>query len=346
MFTSVTCSILHDEWPSIESVEGLSNMWSGPEDPTRQVKVSRAKLVEAYDAWRAINGRAQKGSNIHSNELFVAAISNSLDLSRAGRLTKIGLPLSRSAWSNWRAGRSAPLTELRLDVCRSIMSLTKIDVTANGFLKNIPVNVTDFVTLGTVQLNVNSNNDGANALHIVIDWVDFRVSGSKDIILELGNDNANMAGQRRRIGSVRYALKEASLSVESAQVVQPTATYIQDGSDSSVGKIVGLELSIDSEEFTNWRVQPSFPREILQGRIEKLHLCHCKNDENAEFNIFVSITPNDIETNITLDQFVTMNSTEYQNTRQKLIGQILRNRITLHGFQKRYVLSHSYAVRT
>lgn len=319
-------------------------MWETPENPTRLTDASRIRLVEAYDGWRKIFGRAERGSKTSSSELFVKAISNGLDLSGSNASGKIGLPRSRSAWSNWRAGRGKPLIRLRLDVCRTIMALTGVDVTANGFLKTAPLNTTDIVTLGSVRAVLKKSTSSKGEREIVVDWIDFHVSSPKDITLDMTRKNPQASHHGQRIGSVRFALREATIFVHGEQQLKPIATHLQDGTVSENGTVSGLEMSIDSENFSNWRLQPPFPREALQARVEALKLCYGSVGTVSDVIVGVSITRGDIEPSITLDHRVTLKNDEYQRTREKLIAQILRNRISQPTDQHRYIISHASAV--
>lgn len=316
-------------------------MWQPEESSTRIVEASRSRLADAFDAWQRANGRAARGTNAQSSHLFVKAIASQLDLSRDDPPSKLGLPTSRSTWSSWRSGRGKPNLKLRLDVCRSIMALTGVDATSNGFLGSAPVNVTDMVTLGAVQIVASSADTAKGNKEIQVDWIDFRVSAAKDVTLDLAKKSPDKLASRYRIGSVRYVLKEASIFVQPAENLHPIATYLGDGTNSDEGKAQGLELSIDRDDFSRWRVQPSYPREALQARLEVLRLCQ---GEISSVKVGVSATKGDIEPQIFLDGPIDLSRDEYQNTRERLIAQVLRNRMKDPGLRQRFVLSHAVAV--
>lgn len=316
-------------------------MWYQTEDPTRLVDASKKQLVTAYDSWIKVRGRVTRGSNTHSTEVFLKAVVNHLDLSKHDIPKSLGLPHTRSGWSNWRNGRGKPLTKLRLDICRAIMALTGIDVTANGFLRDTPLNTTDMVILGPVTSKRIVTDSKKTHFEANVEWIDFRVSSPKEVTLDLAKENALHSSKNLRIGSVRYALKEASIYVKSDTAIKPLATYIQDETENEYGKASGLELSIDSDEYSSWRLQPPFPKPVLQARVENLRLFNTSSESIHDATVGISVSRADIEPNITLDQKDKISEREFQNTRQKLIEQVLRNRFPDPIDRDKFVLSHA-----
>lgn len=316
-------------------------MWHGGENPMRLVEASRKRLVAAFDSWQKTNGRAERGTKTEASSIFLKAVVAQLDLSRDNPPERIGLPTSRSTWSTWRTGKGKPTTKLRLDICRAIMALTGVDATSNGFLEAVPVNATDLVTIGPVIVQPQTSKGRSDRNEISVEWIDFRVSGSKEVTLDLAKKNPAPTDKRLRIGTVRYALKEASLFIETNESIRPIVTHLADGKDTEQGKAEGLEIAIDRDDFSRWRMQPPFPKEALQARVESLRLCEC---DLGQAVVGISVTKGDVEPSISLDQDAAFRHDEFQNTREKLVEQILRNRLRDPGERQRFVLSRAKAV--
>lgn len=316
-------------------------MWQGGENPTRMVEASRPRLVEAFDGWQKMTGRSERGTNTEASTVFLKSVIAQLDLSRDQPPNRLGLPTSRSTWSTWRSGRSKPTTKIRLDVCRAVMALTGVDVTSNGFLEAVPVNATDLVTIGPVTSRPTISKDNTHRSKVFVEWIDFRASAAKEVTLDLTKEKPAPTDERFRVGTVRYALREASLFIESDENVHPIATHVGDGKESENGIAEGLELAIDRDDFSRWRIQPPFPKEALQARLESLTLCECGIGPAV---VGISVTKGDVEPSISLDQGATFSNDQFRKTRERLVQQILRNRLRDPGERQRFILSRAKAI--
>lgn len=334
--------------PNSCTLNDMGNTWKDTTDTTRFLDADRARVVKAYDLWRERRGRSKRGSGEQSDRLFVKALKQSLDMTRSEIPTRLGVPSGRSGWSTWRKQTDKPLVKLRYDVCCAIRALTKIDVTSNGFLSATPVNSTDMVTLGPVRsvpYVCEDKETNSTSSEVIVDWVAFHLSASKVVYGGHSKKNATAHQMNQRIGSVRFALKEASIFIGNCKNPTPIAIHITSGTDTDAGKADGVNLSIDSDQSLRWRLQPPFSEDALQARFDRLRLCHTSGEQEAAVMVSISAGKEDIHPQITLDRPAELSAVEFQNTRKKLIEQVLRNRISDGGVHQRFVLSHAEAVQ-
>jgi len=311
--------------------------------PTSLVTVSRSRLTNAYDSWRKSNGRAarqsEKTPERHSDRRFIEEVKRLLDLSRDDMPHKIGLPGTRAGWANWRSGRSAPMMKLRLDVCRAVRTLTGVDATANQFLTDTPINSTDLVTISDVTASTTSEKE--DEVEVTVGAIAFRASDSKDLLLSDTRKTPTVYDGTKSIGTVRFSLKQASIFVSGSDKLRVSLRHLSDGPQTAHGCAMGAELSIDDEDRLRWRVQPPFPKEALQARLENLRICEGALNPQVDEIVGVSVESADIIPVVTLSSSITLSDKEHQETKARLIEKLLKNRNLDDKPRKRFVLSEA-----
>ncbi len=319
------------------------------DDSSRMVEVDRSRLITAYGEWQRRRERADEYSSKHSDKLFVDEIRRVLELSRNGVPTRLGIPASRSTWSTWRKQTDKPLTKLRLDVCRAVLSLTGEDVTVNGFLMYSPVNPTDLVEIGEVEATPNqeaSTSSAKGKFDLRVATLVFRMTSSVEVNLGHTVKNPTPHQKSVRIGSARYVLKEATIFAENYRYLEDVTKHLPSGSNSKLGKSTEVELIVESEQFARWRAQPPYPREALQARLEELKLCSAGFKPDEEMMVGVNVAKEEIQPIIELDRGEKLSNSSFQVTRTKLIEQVLRHRAMDRRETEKYVVSSVGVKRT
>ena len=234
--------------------------------------VVRSRVAEAYDKWCEAKGKAERGSGVSSDKLFVDAIYLILDAGHRAEKPKLGIPNTRSGWGNWRNRRGEELTKLHLDVCLAIKVLTNVDVTANQRLTSEPANATDFVRLGPANIRRPSASKGDEPVEISLEWIDFKVSAAKDVTRAHSRKSPTSHDKTRRIGNVRFALFEASMFVEYAQHHRPSMKNCLVDTEDKPSERATVELYKDREANLRWRAMPADNRAVLNGGLDDLVL--------------------------------------------------------------------------
>lgn len=310
-------------------------------DASELVQASRQRLVMAYDRWLEAKGRAERQGDWsperHSDRQFVAEIRRLIDLGREEAPGKLGIPGTRSGWSNWRNGRGATNVKMRLDVCRAVHVITGVDVTANQFLSDAPVNATDLVTIGPVNCEENSDD----TFSVVVSYVDFRVSDAQPIFLADVKLSSGGRGERASLGTVRFGLSQASLFASGRGDLKPVLMHLSDNAPSEFGSAKGAEINVDDEGELRWRIQPPFPKEALQARLEMLQLCNGKPTLDDAGIVAVSIENVDVTPKIDFDQRAKVSDREYRDTKKRLVERLIKSKFLDSGPRKRHILSQA-----
>ncbi|WP_147115470.1 hypothetical protein [Tateyamaria sp. syn59] len=310
-------------------------------DAADLVLASRHRLVGAYDAWLARRGRAERQGDWtperHSDRRFVEELRRLIALGREEIPPKLGVPTTRSGWSNWRKGRSAANVKLRLDVCRAVHVLTGIDVTANQFLSEAPVNATDLVSIGTVT----GQESAVGSVTVTVSFVDFRTSDAQPVFLADVRHSREARSEPNLLGSVRFGLKQASLFASNTGDLEPLLTHLSDGSSSQHGTANGAEVSLDDEAPLRWRVQPPFPKEALQARFTEVQLCQGKPTLDSDGIVAVSVQSADVTPSIDFDKRAKISDREYRETKKRLVERLIKDKFLDNGPRTRHVLSQS-----
>lgn len=311
-------------------------------NPKDSVSASRRRMVKAYDLWLQKKGRAERDAKQHSDRLFVEALRALVDLARDDAPSSLGVPGTRSGWANWRKGRGPDTAKMRLDVCQAILTLTDIDVTSNQSLIGEPVNATDMVWLGPVRAIAQGKGTDGPAITILVDWIDFKLSAHKDVTRDL--IKPGYGAEEERIGSVQYALREASISIGGGDRLQRVLIRTPRSTDDSMAE--SLEICFDREGPLRWRAEPVDTRDFLKGSFNKLELASGEEHEGQPVDVFVSVAKADIEPIFKLAPSKSLAVTDENRLRQKLMDQILKNRIPNPGLRARFVLSRARAVKS
>lgn len=301
------------------------------------VTITRRRAVEAYDNWRKKNGRAVRGSGTNSDKLFVQAINNQLLLAQDSPPHTLGIPTTRGGWGNWRTERDAQTKRIRRDVCFAIRVLTGEDITGNQELESEPVNATDMVRLGPAWIVPQDAGDQSGPVDLTVDWIDFKVGVAQDVNRALSKKSPSACDEKERIGSVRYALYEASLYAEGGEKLHHPMVN-PEGSRK-------VELSIDRDDHLRWRVMPGDERTVLRGDLSQLTLATGAVDIGSQISVNVSVGRADIDPIFTIAADKTVSRNDEQRLRERLVEQVLRNRFADVGPRKRHVLSIVNAVR-
>lgn len=316
-----------------------------------RVTASRNRLVMAYDHWRAQRGRASRQGEptpeTNSDRQFIEALRSQLELGRNVTPSKFGIPSTRAGWSNWRTRRSGStayndIIWMRRDICIAIHALTGVDPTSNQLLLSSPVNSSDLVTLGSLILTEKSVAGRAQELNL--EFVEFRTSDAKVVTLSDKCRASDVYGATREIGSVRYGIKQASLFVRDDEGLEAILVLLNDNARTPLGNSMGAELSVDHDDKLRWRIQPSFPKEALQARLENLVLCRGFLEQNQSISVAVSVANADVAPEIKFDLPETISEADYQIAKKRLIEKILKNRLLDEGPRARRVLSHSAVI--
>lgn len=318
-----------------------SRYQSGRDTDQHTAMASRRLLVSAYDAWLKANGRAKRSGEPspekHSNQIFIQELRALLNLARDDQPRRLGIPTSRSGWSNWRNGRGTLLVKLRLDVCRAIKTISGVDVTANQSLSGEPTNSTDLVTIGAVKYRAEPNASPTHS--ILVETISFRASDPKEVRLADFNPTSHSPGQR--IGSVRFALTGASIFMDAQNSLSATLRHLSDGEPTDCGHVRGAHVSLDDEGVLRWRVQPPFPKEVLQARLEDLRLCSGVIEESVKPTVGVSVEGAEILVQLTFDDTIKATQREHSDTKRRLVEKILKNKLLDNGPRSRFVLSQA-----
>lgn len=312
-----------------------------PEDPTRLLRVHGRKAKEAFDIWKNGWERPQDVSAQDTYREFSAIIARRMGLS-AREVEKTGLPLSKSDWSRVATGKKT--LNIRLDVCWQVFFVSGVDVTHNGVLPTAPLNGTSMVTLGPVRI---ARKTPRGSLTYSIDWVTFQATPETDIVYADIKRRPLAADHESLIGTVRYFLRGASLSLKNVSDFTPYLRRIGDGRSNEYGAADGLEISLDHEGVGRWRIERPVGREGLQGRLDKILLgaAECENlspvvsPENRTPRIEISASISDIQPEVSTERDFEISQMEYANLRRRLREQIMRNRIKDAGHAERFVLS-------
>ncbi len=305
------------------------------------VQAHRDKAVEAFERWCRMHGRAKRGSGKHSDAEFYDAVKNSLDLVRDAKPEKLKIPRTRSGWANWRARRSSNVFRERFDVCSAIWMLTEVDITSNGFLSSEPLNATEMITLGPVSIRDSAvSNDKAE---LVVETITFSMSSVSDIFLSDAKSHPKDSDGAIRIGTVRFLIREASVSVASGRPIEPLV-YHASNETCSEGSFLGATFSVDPDEHNRWRVQPTYPAEVLQCRLQNIKLCNLTNS-NEVVRVAVSVGQGDVFPDVKLAEPQKISNKQDETVRERLVAQVLRNRIIDQGLRRRFVLSSAPSLR-
>jgi len=319
-------------------------MWDArTDDRDLLVTACRSRLVEAYDRWMKINGRAKRTERSvgqkDAAKRFVNEIWARLELSGEEVPSRLRLPSTRSGWSNWRTGRSSPTLNISLGVCRAILNMTGIDVSHEQKIKNMPTNSSDLVWLGPVYvLQQSDKEDGMG--EIIIESVTFRVSRSKPLRVADTQIRSSDGNRRHNLGTYRYALRQASIFVENASDLQPILKNFSGVFSSDQKSGPGVDIILDSDRPSHWIVQPTFPREALQARLDNVKLCASDDRDMIDKAVIsISVDPLDIITNFTFDSATEPTDLKVQKIKRRLIEHLIRMAIFDADGESRLILS-------
>ena len=269
------------------------------DDPTRSIDAKRDRVLHAYKHWILVHGRQARGSEYSSAAQFRLAVRGLLEVGRDQLPKKIGLPGTAQGYANWKAKKYNETFRLRLDVCKAVYVLTGIDVSAQGDVSSAAINPTDMVTLTGVELRA-SSEEGRN--EVFVESVDFHASSSHAVYLSDTTKRPKPGDDRKRIGSVTYVLREASLAVNSECRFVRLFNRMSERTRQTFGSIDGATLLPEPLETNRWRVQPTALPGPLKAWLENLRLGTVKIGTRKDPEVVVSAERPDIDPIIALEQ--------------------------------------------
>jgi hypothetical protein len=211
--------------------------------------------------------------------------------------------------------------------------LSGIDVTANRFLEREPMNVSEMAFIGKVTSIVSTERRtprDPDSQEFSIDRLEFTMSSAKNVKEGDLRPHAELEGKGATIGTARYVLLEANLSVEHAHEMELDA-----GSQKSEVQMVS-----DREDPSNVRIVPVLPRDALQATLKDVKLtCRFLGTERS-LPVMISVDRCHVKPIIEIDAKREIAKSELDAARQNLIDQIFRRRLP-NSSSERLVLSQT-----
>lgn len=303
-----------------------------PENP---VHIDAREAKRAFVMWR---DSWKKPTNIKSRaaaQEFSKIISRRLDAKLVSESRDLGLPQSDATWARWN--KSASPKKLRLDVCWQIYFLDGIDITANKDLASYPLNSTDMVILGPCRsMAIEGERDETRRVHA--DWISVRPTDLKQIMRAEIMKEPTRADHEISIGTVRYLLKNAYITISNCKSVSPLLKRIGEDDTSEFGSTSGVAISLDPRESGCWGIERPIEKIALNGRLDDLVLAVVEESLSDAVSLEISASVLDVFPDITLSAHDVTES-QYSRLSDQLQEQVMRNRLRSRSSYDRLVLS-------
>ena len=202
--------------------------------------------------------------------------------------------------------------------------------TSNGFLERESLNISEMAYIGKILVQEERSTSTNEILEFRIDRLEFTMSSARNVNEGDLKPHANSVGSGPTIGTARYVLLEANISLDDGREYEV------------VGDPLGSEVQLvsDREDTRNVRVVPVLPRTALQTTIKGLKITCRKNGVNGNVPVSVSVDRCHIKPIIELHNEAAVSTREMEAARQNLIDQIFRKRLP-GGSKDRLVLSRA-----
>lgn len=321
-----------------EQKEEANQLIDWKRDPL--VSADRSKFADAYQVW-VKRGNRESGAvgpyfGLHSDRSFIDAIGSLLKANTGIQYSSLGLPTTRSGWSNWRNGRSASCIKLNLEVCRAAFEITGVDPTTEQFFMNRPSDFTDMVALGPASIEETSEANNKGIREIKLGWIECRLSQSRELYLADLKPNSRRGDDKIAIGSISCAMQRLRLVVTSSRDIVPLLRNGEVEDEHSDEMNASMQLNFVSsndrgapgEPFRlEWSLEPTFPRQALQSSLREVTLCSFQHSSRVDITVELVAEPNDVAVKFSFFRDGVASDGDISWAKRKMIEQILKTHL-------------------
>lgn len=317
-----------------------------------------SKFADAYRIWvekgSRENDSIRRYPGLHADRSFIEAIRSVVLANHGVQFSSVGLPTTRSGWSNWRSGRGAACRKFSLAVCEAVFEITGVDPTTEQVLLDWPVNYTDMVALGPAfaERAPEANKESSTISHdIKVAWLECRLSQSRELWLADMKPNPRARDKDIAIGSFSCAIQRLRLVVASEQRMVPLLHNcgVESGLPNGIQANMQLRQLSNNEDLADgtkrleWSIEPAFPQQALQCSFSGFTLSRIPNPSPTDVSIELVAELSDVVVKFSFFRDSVASDRDVSWAKTKLMEQLLKTKICGKMKDGRVVISRAKA---